>query len=160
MNKYVNTETTFHSMKLLQLGANVEIISGKMVYVEFKLKNDIHVSYVYHINKNDKYFLDRIKPYPLPIKEVEQANDVINLIKIDLEQFKNAVNSNNIRAFIDTNKELHQTMKSLEDLFLYYNVDETYIDEINEQIKSVKESIKAQAKVSQRVYNRKDPDNL
>jgi hypothetical protein len=160
MNKYVHTETTVHSMILLQLGANIEIVSGKMVYVEFKLEKDVTVSYVYHINKKNRYFLERIKPYPLPIKEVESMKEVIEAIMVDYNQFKNAVNSNNIQRFIQTNKRLHKTMKELEDLFLYYNVDESMLVQYDKTIAELEEQIIKESKKAERVFYEKDPDNL
>ena len=160
MNKYVNSETTFHLMNLLQMGASVQVVSGKMVYVQFKLKNNMEVSYVYHINKKDKYFLERIKPYPLPIRELETANDVIDLIKIDFKQYTNAAHSHNIKEFVEVNKNLHKTMMALEDLFLYYNVPKTLIDDLNNNIIEIRNKIKDSAKECERVYFTKEPDNL
>jgi hypothetical protein len=113
MDKYVNSEVNQHLMKLLQLGANVQVVSGKLIYVKFVLSNDVEVAYVYNINKHNKYFLERLKPYKLPIREFDSAADVIEIIKIDVEQFKNACNSHKIKSFISINKDLHQrTRKS------------------------------------------------
>jgi hypothetical protein len=147
-------------MKLVQLGANVEIISGKMVYVKFSLENNLEVAYIYHINKNNKYFLERIKPYPLPIREFDTPNDVIDMIKLDHEQFKNAVHSSNIYSFIQLNKDLHKTMMSLEDLFLYYNVSNQLLKDTQEKIKQIEESILDAAVEEKRIFFDKDPENL
>jgi hypothetical protein len=160
MDRYVNVETTFHMMNLLQLGATVQVVSGKMVYVQFELETGLKVAYVYHINKNNHYFLERIKPYPLPIKEIENAKEVIELIQIDYEQFKNAVHTNKIHEFVETNKEMHQTMKSFEDLFLYYNVPENIIHQIHENLNAIQKTIKETSEKSERLYFKKDPDNL
>ena len=83
---------------------------------EFKL------SYVYNINRSNRYFLERLKPYPLPLKEYENEDDVIEMIRLDLEHFQNAAKSKNITSFIKINQELNRTAKAFEDLFLYYNV--------------------------------------
>ncbi|MGE0003535.1 MAG: hypothetical protein AB7S88_03640, partial [Candidatus Izemoplasmatales bacterium] len=91
MNKYVLSETNQHVMKLVQMGANVTVVSSQMVYVSFDITPEIKVSYVYNINKKNRYYLERIKPYPIAVKEFETADDICNIIKIDVEQFKNAV---------------------------------------------------------------------
>ena len=88
MDKYLNSEANQHVMKLVLLGAQVQLVSGKMVYVKFVLENDFQLSYVYHINKNNKYFLERIKPYPLPIKEFATTDEVIDIIKLDYNHIK------------------------------------------------------------------------
>jgi len=100
MNKYVQSETNQHVMKLIQMGADVTVVSGQMVYVSFDINDEIKVSYVYNINKKNRYFLERIRPYPISVKEFETAEDICNIIKIDVEQFRNAVKSHNIHDFI------------------------------------------------------------
>ena len=56
---------------------------------------DFKLSYVYNINKSNRYFLERLKPYPLPLKEYESEEDVIETIRLDLEHFQNAAHSKN-----------------------------------------------------------------
>lgn len=141
MNKYVNSETTFHLMNLLQMGANVQVVSGKMVYVSFELEQNIVVAYVYHINKNNKYFLERMKPYPLPIKELESPSAVIDYIKEDINLYKNAVKSKNMDIFISTATCLHDNTKALEDLFLNHNVSEQFIKQVNDNIRDMGDKI-------------------
>lgn len=160
MNKYVDSEVNQHIMKLIQLGANVQVVGGKMIYVKFVLTNDCEVSYVYHVNKNKKYFLERIKPYPLPLKEFNCVKDVINIINIDLEQYRNACNSHNIRDFITINKELHHTIKAFEDLFLYYNIPTECVEKIKSNIDEIKSVISKNISDKNRIFFDKDPDNL
>lgn len=160
MNKYVNSEVNQHLMKLLQLGANVQVVSGKLIFVKFKLNNDVEVAYVYNINKHNKYFLERLKPYKLPIREFDSAADVIDIIKIDVEQFKNACNSHKIRNFININKDLHHTIKSFEDLFLYYNIPTECVTQLEDSLNDIKETIKKAANESNRIFFDKDPENL
>ncbi|MBI9009900.1 MAG: hypothetical protein JEZ05_07700 [Tenericutes bacterium] len=160
MNKYINSEASQHVMKLLLLGANVQLVSGKMVYVKFTLENDIQVAYVYHINKKNKYFLERIKPYPLPIREFDTADEVIDIIQLDFHQYENAAKSRKIREFINLNKEMHSVMKSFEDLFLYYNIPEASLNSIKENVLKAKETILEASKSANRVFFEKDPENL
>ncbi|MCK4551539.1 MAG: hypothetical protein KAU02_01385 [Tenericutes bacterium] len=160
MDKYVNSEANQHVMKLLLAGAKVQVVSGKMVYVKFLLENNFQVSYVYHINKKNKYFLERIKPYPLAIKEFSSADEVIDIIEMDYHQYKNAVQSKKINEFVNINKEFHQVMKSFEDLFLYYNIPTETINSIKDNIDKTKALITKATKSSNRVFFEKDPDNL
>jgi len=160
MNRYVNAETTYHTMNLIQLGAEVQTVPGKMVYVKFRLPKGLEVSYVYHINKNNHYFLERIKPYPLPIKEIEHAEDVIRLIQIDFEQFSTAIESSKVDEFVEINREMHQAMKSFEDLFLYFNIPTETITKIHSHIRDIQSTIEKASKTSERLYFGKDPDNL
>lgn len=159
MRKYINSEASQHEMKLMQMGAEVEQINGKMCYVKFKV-GKIDVEYVYNINAKNKYFLERIKPYPLPIKEFENEDDVIEIIKIDIKQFENASKSRNMECFIQISKELNKTIKEFEDLFLYYNVPKLESVIIMKKIKEIQEEIINTQNKSERVFFEKDPDNL
>lgn len=160
MDKYVNSEASQHIMKLLLLGANVQVVSGKMVYVKFKLNENHEVAYVYHINKNNKYYLERIKPYPLAIKEFDTDADVVEIIKIDYMQYMNAINSHNIDHFINININLHKTAKAMEDLFLYYNISNEVFNTIEENIQNIHDLIKKASTESKRLFFDKDPENL
>ncbi|SHK43778.1 hypothetical protein [Paramaledivibacter caminithermalis] len=157
--RYVKSEASQHDMKLVQLGAKVEQINSKMCYVKFDIEG-FELAYVYNINKKGKYFLERIKPYPLPMREFKSESDVINIIKIDLEQFKNAVNSRNIDAFVTISTELNRTIKQFEDLFLYYNVPKIETQIIMGKISEIQKEIANTKENSERVYFTKDPDNL
>ncbi len=159
MRKYINSEASQHEMKLIQMGAKVEQINSKMCYVKFNI-SDIEVAYVYNINKKNKYFLERIKPYPLPLKEFDNKEDMVKIIEIDMRQFQNACNSRNIEEFIKINIELNKTIKEFEDLFLYYNVPKIGNVIIMKKIKEIQEEILKTKEKSQRVFFDKDPDNL
>jgi len=160
MDKYVNSETSQHIMKLIQLGANVQVVSGKMVYVKFVLAQDVEVAYVYHINKKNKYYLERIKPYPLPLKEFNSSSEVIETIKIDYDQYSNAVKSHNINKFVEVNKNLHHTIKSFEDLFLYYNIPHELIKKIDTSITEIQTLIDNSSTECNRVFFDKEPETL
>lgn len=79
--KSVNFEACKHLIELTQLGADVKQINSKMCYVKFT-PGEIKLSYVYNINKKGNYFLERIMPYPVPIREFDDESDVIRIIKI------------------------------------------------------------------------------
>ncbi len=159
MRKYINVEAMQHSMKLIQMGAKVNQVNSKMCYVIFEV-GDIELEYVYNINGKGQYFLERIKPYPLPLKAYEKEEDLIDIIEIDVEQFKNAVKSHNIDEFILINTKLNETIKKFEDLFLYYNVAEIEAKKIVSKINEIQDMIKETKEESSRVYFRKEPDNI
>ena len=147
-------------MKLVQMGANVTVVSSQMVYVSFDITEDVKVSYVYNINKKNKYFLERIRPYPLPVRVFDSAEDICNIIKIDIEQFKNAANSHNIYEFIQKSRDFHNIILMFEDLFLYYNVNPDIFKKLQDDIDDIYTTISDALKSSERVYFGKDPDNL
>lgn len=159
MNKYIDSQASQHEMKLIQMGAKVEQINSKMCYVKFCIEN-FEVAYVYSISKKNKYFLERIKPYPLPIKDFDNEEDVVEVIQIDIRQFCNAVKSRNIEGFIKVNTALNKTIKEFEDLFLYYNVPQIETEIIMKKIDEIHEEIIKTRNGSERVFFEKDPDSL
>ncbi|GAB6107588.1 hypothetical protein JCM19376_15440 [Fusibacter bizertensis] len=159
MRKMMNAEIMEHDIKLRQMGAEVYVINSKMCFVVF-LIGTTEIAYVYNINKKGRYFLERIKPYPVALREFDKEEDVINIIEIDLEQFKNATHSHNIDSFIEINKNFNKSLRKFEDLFLYYNVPKETADAIKSRLTDIDEIIEAAKETSDRIYFKKNPDNL
>ena len=159
MSRLLDAELTIQTMKLRQMGAKIKTINSKMCYVKFDISG-FEVAYVYNINKDGNYFLERIKPYPLAIREFYDEEQVIEIIEIDLEQFKNAIKSHNIQSFIDINRRLHQSIKKFEDLFLYYNVPQSECDRIIELLNQIDAELNDTKLGSERIYFRKEPENI
>lgn len=159
MRKLIQAEVMQHSMILMQMGASVKTINSKLCYVTFMV-GDMKVKYVYNINKDNRYFLERIKPYPLPLKELKSEMDVIELIKIDIEQFKQCSGSKKMNDFIHTSQDLLKTYQKFEDLFLYYNVDRESVKAITKKLNDLDEMIEYVKSYSDRVYHDKDPEHL
>lgn len=159
MRKLVNAEVLEHTMKLQQMGAIVNVINSKLCYVDFDISG-FKLRYVYNINKKGNYFIERIKPYPLPLKEFENEMDVIEIITIDIEQFKNAIKSHHSAEFIESSREMVRIMKKFEDLYLYYNISAENIESFMSELHVVEKKIDAMKDESERLYFKKDPDNL
>lgn len=159
MQKYVIAEAMEHEMKLRQMGGTVTLVSGKMCYVQFDI-GGIAIEYVYNINNRGHFFLERIKPYPLPFKVYEDESKVVEIIDIDLEQFRNAAKSHNMPKFIELGKLFNDTAKKYEDLFLYYNVPGEVVESLHEELEKVNAIILNCKEEAERIYFKKEPDNL
>ncbi|KRQ87817.1 hypothetical protein ABG79_00622 [Caloramator mitchellensis] len=157
--KDINVKETMHEMLLRQMGAKVICYVGKQCYVKFNIEG-YEISYAYNINSKEKYFLQRVKPYPMVAGVFEDLKDVVTLIEIDVEQFRNVISSGKFEKFLELNKKILDTARNLEDLFLYYKVDEKMFDEIMKEIDDVREKIMNSAAPEKRVYFKKDPETL
>lgn len=145
--------------ELRSLGARVLDIQGIMFYVKFKI-NSYKISYIYHLNPDNTYFLERVKPYSMVVGDFNTEEDIVDIIKIDIEQFRNAMNSNNFSKFIDVDNNISKLVRIFEDLYLYYNINAEDIDNLNEEIKKLLGTIKVIKSHSDRVYFKKEPDVL
>ena len=146
--------------ELKKLGARVLDIQGIMFYVKFILNDNVKLSYIYHLNPDNTYFLERIKPYSMAIGEYDNEEDIVDTIRVDLEQFKNAMNSKNFVSFIEIDNKISKLVRIFEDLYLYYNIESSDLDTLEDGVYKVLEIIKDIQSRSERVYYKKDPDIL
>lgn len=142
------------------LGARVLDIQGIMFYIKFTLKNNIKLSYIYHLNPDNTYFLERIKPYSMAIGDFNNEEDVVDTIKVDLEQFENAINSKNFNTFIDIDHKISKLVRIFEDLYLYYNIKPEDLVSLEGEVYKLLEKIIEIKSNSERVYFKKDPEVL
>jgi len=146
--------------ELKKLGAKVLDIQGIMFYVKFILNDNVKLSYIYHLNPDNTYFLERIKPYSMAIGDYDNEEDIVDTIRVDLEQFKNAMNSKNFVNFIEIDNKISKLVRIFEDLYLYYNIETEDLDTLKDGVYNVLEIIKDIKSHSDRVYYKKDPDML
>ncbi|MDF2591092.1 MAG: hypothetical protein K0S75_558 [Clostridia bacterium] len=156
---YLNVEASQHEMKLIQMGAKVEQINSKMCYIKFVI-DGLPVEYVYNLNKKNKYFLERINPYPLAIRSYEKVEDIVKVIEVDVRQFQNMVKSKNVQSFVNITNEFIDIIKKFEDLILYYNVPAEKVGVIMGKIDEINQEINETKKTANRVFFDKEPENL
>lgn len=159
---YMTIRQIRHQMcmnKFRDLGCKVVNVQGVMYYVTYTLE-DLDISYMYHINPDNTYDLERIKPYVVSAGTLQNEEDVVNIVKIDIDQFKNAKRSKNFGDFIDVDKKISNAVRSFEDLFLYYNISEEDTRLIKDEINQVKKLLKDVKDRSKRVFYDKDPESF
>lgn len=147
-----NVAVEAEMMEIAQLGAKIQTINSRTCYIEIDLEKT-KVSYIYNVDSKGDFFLKRVLPYPLSIDRFSKEIDIFEIIKRDINQFKNASNSSNIDKFIELNINQNTNIRLLEDLFLYYNVDESDLIEILNLINEIKNKIVSSAKKSQKIYS-------
>ncbi|WP_294463680.1 hypothetical protein [uncultured Anaerofustis sp.] len=128
-------------LNLRQLGGKVSQFNSQMHLVEFDISEDCVVSYIFTITNQDKFYLQRIKPYPLSEEKYSNVQQIVEFIKKDIDKFKNATNSKNFNKFIEIAQSSIYIAQYMEDLFLNYNVDREMMDNIEIGIKEIMEAI-------------------
>lgn len=145
--------------ELKDAGAKVIDIQGVMFHVSFVI-NSKEISYMYHLKPDNTFTLERVRPYFMQIGEYEREKNIVNAIKIDIEQFRNASKSSNFDRFIKVDKHLSQLIRIFEDLYLYYNISTEDLEELDTSIDNVLDTIKAITKRSDRAFYKKEPEIL
>lgn len=128
---------------LRQIGASqVTKVRGLLYFIKFKLNQDIEVSYVYNINAKNQYFLQRIKPYPIPQGIFTDEYEIVSFIKQDLNKFTMAMNSSNFNLFLDITKKINLASYNFENLFLNYNVNSDNFEKLDKTLDGILNEIK------------------
>lgn len=132
---------------LRQLGATkIQEFNSRMHIVEFDLGDGWEVSYVFNITKNDKYFLQRMRPYAIAHGKFSNAKEIIEFIRTDIAKFKNAKKSHNFSKFLEDTAKGNELVQEMEHLFLNHNVDPETLDLIQEHLQQIIQLIRKQHK--------------
>lgn len=130
---------------LRQLGAvKIQEFSSHMHIVDFVLENGLEVSYVFNITKNDKYFLQRMKPYAIPHGKFSNDKEIVEFIKTDITKFRNASHSSNFKKFLEISEKGNDLVYTMESLFLNHNVNQELLKRVETDMNAIIEDIKAQ----------------
>lgn len=151
MDKYISIQESMLKLQLEQLGAEIHKMKGSMCYVLLTI-GGIKFKYLYHINRKNKYCLQRISPYNIPIATFDTEEEIIDTIKTDINKFNNANNSKKFQDFIETNRSLLDISKSFEDAYLHYNISKYDLKDINDEILNIKNKLNHIINNSQIVY--------
>ncbi|MCD6434844.1 MAG: hypothetical protein J7L15_00420, partial [Clostridiales bacterium] len=114
----------------------------------------------YNINKKGKYFLQRVKPYARALRTFDNEEDLVRIIEIDYEQFINMMNSKNSEQFFELLKTMTNLVSKVEDAILYYNIPRDEIELLKDSMIEIESEIDKIKIESERVYFKKDPDNI
>ena len=112
------------NVSLRQIGATSikEVRNGIMYIAKFQLDDEICVTYVFNVTKRDKYYLQRVEPYPISYGDFEGEGEVVEFITRDIRKFRNAMQSHNFPKFLETANVMVQLSHAIELLFLERNV--------------------------------------
>lgn len=121
---------------LRQLGASEirEVRNGILYIIKFEINEELNVIYVLDITKRDKYFLQRVSPYPMSYGRFTSAGEVIEFIEQDIKKFENATHSHNFNKFIQIADSVTRLSHAMELLFLERNVSKEDMDRIYESL--------------------------
>ena len=138
--------------RLRYIGATeIRKINGILYFIEFDIEEDLKVVYTYNINSKDKYFLQRVKPYPIPEGVFEKEHEIVKFIEQDIKKFKNAKNSNNFKLFLSLTKKVNTIYGDMEKLFLNYNVDKVDLVKLRTDFDDVKQFFEEAKKKSMKI---------
>jgi hypothetical protein len=124
--------------RLRYIGATeIKKIHGILYFIEFEIDDNLKVSYTYNINSKNKYYLQRIRPYPIPEGVFDKEYEIVSFIEKDIQKFINAKKSNNFDLFLKITDELNTICFDIEELFLNYNIDKMDLDKLKYELDNI-----------------------
>lgn len=124
--------------RLRYIGATeIKKIHGILYFIEFEIYDNLKVSYTYNINSKNKYYLQRIRPYPIPEGVFDKEYEIVSFIEKDIQKFINAKKSNNFDLFLKITDELNTICFDIEELFLNYNIDKMDLDKLKYELDNI-----------------------
>ncbi len=145
--------------ELIEFGAKVMDVSEIMTYVAFEFA-ETTIAYIYSLTPEDEFHFERAKPYVMDIGIYQTENEIVDIIKNDIKQFKNAMQSSHFKQFIEIDRTIAETVRNFEDLYLYYNIDEPELAKIVAEVRRLKDEIFAVKDTSERVYFASEPQSF
>ena len=132
------------NVSLRQIGATSikEVRIGILYIAKFELADDLCVTYVFNVTKRDKYYLQRVEPYPISYGDFEGASEVVEFIRRDIRKFRNAMQSHNFPKFLETANDMGRLSHATELLFLERNVSAEDMDGLQQCLAAGIEKIK------------------
>ncbi len=127
-------------MELHQLGATVKTVHGIVCYITFMIDNT-KITYLYNINKDNQYFLQRINPYPLSVGEFKTEGDIVRFIKEDIKKFECTATHHCFNRFINLNLSFQKALDDMETLFIRSDMSEDYFKVMEDAVKNFNNTI-------------------
>ena len=95
----------------------------------------------------EKIYLQRIEPYPIRHIKFESVDHIIEFVKNDVKQFRNATNSSNFDLFLEIANKIYQIDTDVEHFFLNHNVDTEDLEYIDHKLGRVLHKIEHSKKI-------------
>lgn len=123
------------AMELHQLGATVKSLHGIVCYISFMIDNT-KITYLYNINKDNQYFLQRISPYPLSVGAFNTEGDIVKFIKDDIKKFECTSSHHCFQRFINLNLSFQKALDDMEHLFIRCDMSEESFQMMEDAVKN------------------------
>ncbi len=122
------------NVMLRQAGAvSIKTSPAHINIAKFVIGEEVRLTYMYEV-KEEEIYLQRISPYPMMIGKIYNEQQVVDIIKLDLQKFQSAYNSTNFNKFIELASYVTTFNKDIENLFMTHNVPREKLEQIEEEM--------------------------
>ena len=129
------------NVMLRQAGAvSIKTSPAHINIVKFVIGEEVRLTYMYEV-KEEEIYLQRISPYPMMIGKIYNEQQVVDIIKLDLQKFQSAYNSTNFNKFIELASYVTTFNKDIENLFMTHNVPREKLEQIEEEMSKLHQLI-------------------
>ena len=129
------------NVMLRQAGAvSIKTSPAHINIAKFVIGEEVRLTYMYEV-KEEEIYLQRISPYPMMIGKIYNEQQVVDIIKLDLQKFQSAYNSTNFNKFIELASYVTTFNKDIENLFMTHNVPREKLEQIEEEMSKLHQLI-------------------
>ncbi len=122
------------NVMLRQAGAvSIKTSPAHINIAKFVIGEEVRLTYMYEV-KEEEIYLQRVSPYPMMIGKIYNEQQVVDIIKLDLQKFQSAYNSTNFNKFIELASYVTTFNKDIENLFMTHNVPREKLEQIEEEM--------------------------
>ena len=154
--KFLRAKLSTQEMRLKQMGAKIEVINSFLCYIRFEV-NNLKIKYVYNLNRKGQYFLERVTPYPQSVGTFDSEKDVVESIRIDIDQMKQLGKSSHFKELLSMNSDIRFLAKRLDSICLYYDIKSNDIELLKSKLGELNAAFDDIRGHSERVYFKTDP---
>ena len=129
------------NVMLRQAGAvSIKTSPAHINIAKFVIGEEVRLTYMYEV-KEEEIYLQRVSPYPMMIGKIYNEQQVVDIIKLDLQKFQSAYNSTNFNKFIELASYVTTFNKDIENLFMTHNVPREKLEQIEEEMSKLHQLI-------------------
>lgn len=146
----------FIDTTLYQLGASkIKVVGGKQHVADFDFGDGPSLTYIFTITNENRFYLQRARPYPMVHGRFASEKEIIAFIKKDSRAFLNARNSRNYQNFVETARDVLSLTEEVEQLFMNQNVSQEDLSALHQECTALKALIHQVAQHSPAIEHKK-----
>ena len=132
----------FIDTTLYQLGASkIKVVGGKQHVVDFDFGDGLPLTYIFTITNENRFYLQRARPYPMVHGRFASEKEIIAFIKKDSRAFRNAKNSRNYQNFVAAARDVLSLTEEVEQMFMDQNISPDDLSALHQACTALKDLI-------------------
>lgn len=133
----------FIDTTLYQLGATtIKVVNGKQHVVDFVLDEDIKITYLFTVTRENRYYLQRAEPYPMVHGRFSDWREIIDFIAKDIKAFQWVVECGQYPQCVENVRCALSLAEDVEKIFLQHHLEPEDLEDLQVLCGQLRQRIK------------------